>query len=96
MLDRMIRFVRNLVQPIPVEEVTVIFVRVDAKDVTEWIAYVAEMPAVNGFGTSAAQALAAVQQDLSRYGKTAGRKFTVHPAKLRHQLTHYKVQPALP
>ncbi len=90
------RFVLNLLQPVPAEEVTVIFVRIDANNVTEWIAYVAEMPAVNGFGTSAAQALAAVQQELSRYGKTADRKFTVHPARLKHQLTHHKVQPALP
>lgn len=96
MLDRMIRFVRNLVQPVPAEEVTVIFVRVDAHNVTEWIAYVAEMPAVNGFGTSAAQALAAVQGELNRYGKTAGRKFTVHPTKLKYQMTHHKGQPALP
>jgi|GEM_PF-5020201 len=96
MLDRMIRFMRDLVQPVPAEEVTVIFVRVDAKDVTEWIAYVAEMPAVNGFGTSAAQALAAVQQELNRYGRTANRKFTVHPGKLKYQMAHHASQPALP
>jgi pantoate kinase len=75
MLDKMIRFVRNI---------------------TEWIAYVAEMPAVNGFGTSAAQALAAVQAELNRYGKTAGRKFTVQPTKLKYQMAHHKGQPALP
>ncbi len=96
MLERVIRFVRNLVQPVPAEEVTVVFVRVDAKDVTEWIAYVAEMPAINGFGTSAAQALAVVQHELNRYGKTARRKFTVHPGKLKYQMTQHQVQPALP
>lgn len=96
MLETLIRFMRNLVQPIPAEEVTVVFVRVDASDVTEWIAYVAEMPAVNGFGSSAAQALAAVQGELNRYGKTTGRKFTVHPTRLKYQMTHHKVQPALP
>ena len=87
---------RNLVQPVPAEEVTVIFLRVDAKDLTEWTAYVAEMPTINGFGSSAAQALAVVQQELSRYGKTAHRKFTVHPAKLKYQMTHHNVQPVLP
>jgi pantoate kinase len=70
----MIKFVRSLVCPAPVEEVTVVFVRGDA---TDWIAYVLEMPAVNGYGTSAAQALASVQQELTRFSRATGRKFTL-------------------
>ncbi len=72
----MIQLVRRLIRPVPVEEVTVVFVR---GDTNEWIAYVAEMPAVNGYGTSAAQALANVQQELNRFGLATGRKFTLPP-----------------
>lgn len=76
MFNRMIKFVRSLVRPVPVEEVTVVFVRAEGN---EWIAYVSEMPAVNGYGVSAAQALAGVQQELKRFGRTTGRKFTLQP-----------------
>lgn len=90
MFSRIVRFVRSLLSPVPVEEVTVVFVRGDAN---EWIAYVPEMPAVNGYGTSAAQALAHVQLELNRFSRTTGRKFAL-PPKVQYRMASGSSQAA--
>lgn len=82
MFGKIVTFMRDLIQSSSSQPVRVVFVRLETN---EWLAYVAEMPAINGTGSSAAQALAGVQQELRRYGKVTGSTFTVQPDNPHYQ-----------
>jgi hypothetical protein len=81
MFGKIVTFMRDLIQP-STKPVSVVFVKLNTN---EWMAYVTEMPAINGTGSSAAQALAGVQQELRRYGKITGNTFTVQPENPHYQ-----------
>ena len=86
MFGKIVTFVRDLIGSSASQPVRVVFVRLETN---EWMAYVAEMPAINGTGSSAAQALAGVQRELRHYGKVTGNTFCVETdnPQFQHLLT---------